>query len=325
MSANSGDDIYNGVVVEGTAADGGKVSIRRTQAQQAGVALETLSTPAANNPSFAVDTSTWAPSSGTAITRDTTTFDSTPAAGRWDRGGGSLSIGDTLTETFTGTFLQGVTYVLTVRLRCSAGAIGLALKFGDGTANDLGTSSFLQVASGFSSRTLSWTPSRATASVSLQLAVATISAGTVFLHVDSLAVSAARPTLVDRRGFRRTQILPVQSSLDSALGNQIGDTWLAAHKTTPLKGSVQVTGDKSCREITTGASIPPERLLTMTGELLRLSHRVDPDTGGQGRDGRIAEVTYTPALDQATVAIDSTRTNVQALLARLAIVVGQGQ
>ncbi len=54
------------------------------------------------------------------------------------------------------------------------------------------------------------------------------------------------------------------------------------------------------------------------------AHRIDPDTGGQGRDGRIAEVRYDPRTDQATVALDSRRDSVDALLERLAVVVGTG-
>ena len=89
-----------------------------------------------------------------------------------------------------------------------------------------------------------------------------------------------------------------------------------------MKGTVKITGDRATRDIQSGASIPPERLLRMTGDLLRLSHRVDPDTGGQGRDGRIAEVTYTPATDTAVVALDNRRTSHEALLERLAVVTG---
>jgi hypothetical protein len=140
--------------------------------------------------------------------------------------------------------------------------------------------------------------------------------------IDSLVLSAAKPTLVDRRGFRRTHILPINAALTTELGQQIGDVWLAAHKTTPLRGTVKVTGDSAVRHILTGQSIPPSQLLLRTGDMLRLSHRVDPDTGGQGRDGRIAEVTWRPADDAADVALDNARTSVDALLERLAVVVG---
>ena len=137
-----------------------------------------------------------------------------------------------------------------------------------------------------------------------------------------MAISVAQPTLVDRRGFRRTHVLPVKSSLTEPLGQQIGDIWLRAHRTTPLKGTVKLSGDGAVRDILTGRDIGPEELLSMTGDLMRLSHRIDPDTGGQGRDGRIAEVRYDPRTDEATVTLDSRRNSVDALLERLAVVVG---
>ena len=56
-----------------------------------------------------------------------------------------------------------------------------------------------------------------------------------------------------------------------------------------------------------------------TGELIHFSDRVDPDSGAIGRNGRIASVTYNPATDVATVALDNSRADFDALMARLAI------
>jgi hypothetical protein len=132
-------------------------------------------------------------------------------------------------------------------------------------------------------------------------------------------------TLVDRRGFRRTMQLPVNSALptgSNAAANQIGDLWLAAHQTTPFKGSVTITGDQSVRHIMSGSDIGLEDLLLNTGQLLRFSDRSDPDTGGHGRDCRIASVSYTPASNTAQITLDNSRTSLPALLARLAIIQG---
>ncbi|HET6502098.1 MAG TPA: hypothetical protein VFG87_15185 [Amycolatopsis sp.] len=324
-SANSGDDIYNLVVTEGTGPDKQALSVTRTAGQAVGAPLETISSPAPGNPSFAVDASTWTASSPALITRNTTAgqFDTAPAAGRWDRAptgtGIPVELGDTLTETFTGTFRAGTLYVLSIWFGTPGPMQGSGANVTFGTASDFATARWGQAAGVFA-HSISWVPAADRTSVTLQIMT---TARTVWL-VDSLVLQVAKPTLVDRRGFRRTHILPVTTSLNTALGQQIGDTWLKSHKTTPLKGTVQLTGDCACREILTGAGIPPGRLLTMTGELLRLSHRVDPDTGGHGRDGRIAEVTYTPETDIAVVAIDSRRTSHEALLERLAVVVGSG-
>lgn len=130
--------------------------------------------------------------------------------------------------------------------------------------------------------------------------------------------------LVARRGFTRTMMLPVSSPLpeDEIAASQIGDIWLGEHQTTPFRGSLTLTGSDALRGVTTGTTVPLARLLTAPRALLRFSDRADPDTGGWGRDGRIASVTYTPATDTAQVAIDSTRANLENLLARLAVVSG---
>lgn len=323
-SANSGDDIYNRAIVEGTGPDSSRVSFQRTQGQAAGATLETISTPAPGNPSFAVDASTWTPSSPSLITRNTTggQFDTAPAGGRWDRAptgtGIPVEVGDTLTETFTGTFKAGTLYVLNAWFGASGPMQGSGADITFGAAGDFVTGRWGDVGTP-SVRQISWIPTvDHTSGVTLKIVT---TARTTWL-IDSLALFTSRPTLVDRRGFKRTHILPITNSLNQTLAERIGDVWLAAHRTTPLKGTAQIIGDKACRDITTGADTPPELLLTMTGDLLRLAHRVDPDTGGQGRDGRIAEVTYTPATDTATVAIDSRRTSHEALLERLAVVVG---
>jgi hypothetical protein len=322
-SENSTDDIYSGVIVEGNGPDGEKLSVSRTQGQQAGVTPEVLSSPAPDNPSFATNTTSWTASSGTTLTRDTGVFDTSPASGRWDRGAGlPLVVGDTLTETFTGTFTPGTAYVLTLKLRGSAAFPQMTLSLGGSLPVLRATTS-----GAFTTVSVVWIPIVASSSATLVLTATRAASGFFspgWWYIDSLVLSAAKPTLVERRGFKRTHVLPIKNVINDALGVQIGDTWLAAHKTTPLKGTIQITGDRGCREILTGAKVPPERLLLMTGELIRLSHRTDPDTGGHGRDGRIAQVEYSSQTDTATVAIDSTRGNVEALLERMAVVIGSG-
>lgn len=131
-------------------------------------------------------------------------------------------------------------------------------------------------------------------------------------------------SLVSRQGQHNAKELQIGSTLpaDGVAATQIGDTWLAAHTTTPFKGSATITGP--VEHIATGARVPPERLLMLTGELLQFDGQVNPDTGATTRDGRISQVTYTPADDTAKVTIDDSRTDVDALLSRLAVVTGGG-
>ena len=320
MSANSGEGIYNRVIVEGTGADGAPISVGRSSSQLAGVTASPVTSPAPDNPSFATNTSSWTASSGSSITRDTGVFDTSPASGRWDRSGGDLVAWDTLTETFTGTFLAGVTYTLTFKGDRSGPVSSFEYTFGTATDFARNANPFDPIGA-FRVFQVSWTPS-VTVSSGVTLRLRPYVGHPAYLWIDSLALAVAQPTLVDRRGFRRTHTLPVKSSLTEALAAQIGDTWLREHRTTPLKGTVKVSGTGAVRHILTGQNIAPEELLSMTGDMIRLSHRIDPDTGGQGRDGRIVEVRYDPRSDEATITLDSTRTNVEGLLERLAIVVG---
>lgn len=319
QSANAGEEIYSRVIVEGTAATGEKMTVERSASQADGVVGEPITSPAPDNPSFATDTANWTPSTGTTITRDTVTFDTTPASGKWDRAGNPTEVGDTLSTTFSGTFEAGITYILAARFGVSGPVQGVGATATFGSATDHVTADWGNP-SAFVTRTIAWTPTITTVGVTLTFRVTARSTW----YVDSLALTVAKPTLVDRRGFRRTHILPVKVSLTTELGTQVGDVWLDAHKTTPFKGTATITGDSAARHITTGAGVPPEQLLLHTGELLRLADRIDPDTGGQGRDGRIAEVTYSSADDTATVALDSRRTSHEALLERLAVVIGSG-
>lgn len=319
-SANSGEEIYNRVIVEGTTANGEKLVIERAASQGADVVGEPVTSPAPNNPSFATDTTSWTAAGGSTITRETTPglYDTFPASGRWERTARPLlAAGDTLTETFTGTFLAGTAYILTIRLRARDVPTVVDLEFG--ATGDRVAAAVKVPDLVFATSTVTWTPTADQTAVTMLLRATT---DTLEIYVDSLSLAVAKPTLVDRRGFRRTHILSVKNSLTPELGAQIGDVWLDAHRTTPFKGSARIAGDRAAREIATGRSVPPEQLLLRTGELLRLADRIDPDTGGHGRDGRIAEVTYSANDNSASVALDSRRTSHEALLERLAVVVG---
>jgi hypothetical protein len=63
-------------------------------------------------------------------------------------------------------------------------------------------------------------------------------------------------TLPTRRGFDRTKILPISAPLTTAMANQLGDLWLAAHTTTPYKGSYAVSGDRALRDPASGTFFP---------------------------------------------------------------------
>jgi len=319
MSQNELSEIYNRVVVQATSPSGEPLRVVRTQGEQPGAPLMPIASPAPTNPSFDTDTTGWTLGGDPSTFVRTTTagqFQSAPAAGKWTVPGATVP---TLTGTFTGTFQAGVTYALTVWLKSSGGGLNIASYFGvpgDERYQNV-------IASGAADglvNTVFWTPSATvTSGVRLRLLVSS-SANDIF--IDTLTLFKAVPTFVDRRGFRRTKRLHVTAALasDGVAAAQIADAYLSTHKLAQFKGDYVITGP--VREILTGRTVPPDELLARTGELMLFHDRIDPDTGATGRVGRIVQVTYDYEQDQATVAIDTTSSNFEALLQRLGAISG---
>jgi hypothetical protein len=85
---------------------------------------------------------------------------------------------------------------------------------------------------------------------------------------------------------------------------------------------LSVSSPGGVRHLTSASPVHPHRLLLHTQQLVRLTDRVDPDTGALGRDGRIAAVSYNHDSETAEVSIDNERGNFDALLARLGVLRG---
>lgn len=128
-------------------------------------------------------------------------------------------------------------------------------------------------------------------------------------------------TLVDRRSFTRSVLTPVQAAMSQAVADRIGDLYLAEHRTAPFAGTLSIVGP-GARRVLNGTAIPPYEFLLYAGEKIRLANRVDPDTGGWGRDGRIAGVTYNHDGRSVEIAIDDTPTRFETILSRYALLVG---
>lgn len=129
-------------------------------------------------------------------------------------------------------------------------------------------------------------------------------------------------TLVDRRSFARTKVLPIRSAITTAVANQFGDLFLATHRTAPFAGRLTVRGNALRRHVG-GGTIAAHELLAHTGELIHFGHRIDSDTGALGRDGRIAAVTYNHDRRTAVVDIDDRRGHFETLLGRYGLLVDQ--
>jgi hypothetical protein len=311
-AANSGEDIYNSVLVEGTGPDGAPLRLRRWAAQQdwAKQYAALLSSPIFANPSFATDVSNWTiAGQATTFTRDTTTFDTSPASGK-------VAIGNTatLTGTISGTFLvdEGL-HLVQVRLKHDgSGQISparLRLLSGGNVLSE----SVVDLTTSFATYGLAYLPAADTSSVTFELQ--TQSQGSNW-WIDSCAIYSVKPTLADRAGFVRSLILEIGSAITETEALVLGDAFLSLHRTTPFKGTLTVTRG-GVRRLLGGANVHPGHLLREGGELIRFTHRIDPDTGGLGRDGRIASIEYDSDSETATVAIDNDNANFEALLARL--------
>ena len=112
------------------------------------------------NPTFDTNTTSWTAGTST-ITRDTSVFDSSPASGRWDNTGASNAVdfGDSITTTMNGTFVAGVTYTITWKMRFSAGG-WLYGYFGDLSTSNYAFKDTIvtPAANTWNAYTMDWTP-----------------------------------------------------------------------------------------------------------------------------------------------------------------------
>lgn len=128
-------------------------------------------------------------------------------------------------------------------------------------------------------------------------------------------VTATSP-LLTLGGITRTKILAVSAPMTSTAATELGTVWLNARTRRPTRGSVTVRGDNGARYIVSSARVHPADFLAMTGQMIRLSHRWNPDDGGWGRDGYITNVSWSAESNTATVALDSPRDRIDTFLNR---------
>jgi hypothetical protein len=314
---NSGEEIYNRAIITGQTPDGQPVRQSRGTAPFAAGTIEDVdTTPAASGwagtptPTFNGGTNTW------------TWSPTTP--------------GQAISATIAGPgyvstdppakFRAGRRYRLTWAPFIGSGGAGSRTVNVTVGATAEGTGQIVIVGLGTPALVVDFESQQDYSALPVKLTLAATSGvGNVsWQGSNPYAVGFHYDDLPNRRGFRRTKILPVQNALpaDNAAAQAIAGTWLTGHKSTPFKGSVVAVGAGSVRDVLTGEDVPPERLLLDVGELVRFSDRTDPDTGGHGRDGRIAAVSYTPATDQASVTVDNTRSNFEALMNRFDLLAG---
>jgi hypothetical protein len=142
------------------------------------------------------------------------------------------------------------------------------------------------------------------------------------LRIDRRSSDIAATTLADRRSFLHTRTTSAGAAITTTVGQRIADLYLTAYSKAPFAGSFQAVPG-GVRRADNGSEPHPAWLLRDTGQVVRCTDRVDPDTGAWGRSGEIDTVTYTAATLTADVAINENRAGLDALLAKYAVVVGQ--
>ena len=311
----SGQEIRNKVIVTGTGPDGEPIVEKRTTGNLTGVTYTSLGPAQPSNPSFETNASGWSAVAGSAPTRDTAVKHSGSASGRIDE---SL-----VTTTITG-LAPGVAY----RIRCwlfktSGYSPDPALIVVDATSGrTLGEASATSVPSlgSFAQYEVDFVAD--TSSVKFQIDATLIGgSGTESVWVDTVEVYVVDYTLADRRAFARSTVLPISSAITEAVAQRFGDLWLAEKTRAPFAASVTVTGN-GVRKVIGGETVPPWTLGNYIGEKLRVSNRVDPDTGAVGRDGRIVAVTYSVDTGQASITLDERRDAFEKVLAKYQALVG---
>lgn len=318
-SANSSADVYSRVILQGVDTSGRPLNVIRTQSQQPDTPLIPATSQTLGNPDFETNTSYWSANGASSVlTRQSTVVLAGSWSGKWDdgAGGGPSQFSSLLYglsgSAFSGTFLAGVTYGIKFATRCPASTAKAS--FGSTT---FGSIEFTTTHPTASTQTVMWTPSVDTPGSSVIFGLQLTNALTSALYIDDLALYTSVPTIIERSNFQRTKVISTSFAGTQESYARIGDLWLQNHRKVPFRGSANLVGNSAVRDIKSGSPVAPETLLLHTDSLLRFSHRVDPDTGEAGRDGRIADVTYTLDTDSAQVSIDSSRSNFEAFMARV--------
>lgn len=348
-AANSADEIYNKVIIEGTGPDGLPLRVPRTAANLGLSSRPALFVDEVPNSTFSTGTSTtlsgWTNNASTYQTLGTTSTSpiSGTSSGKWTLGSptglGSMPANTVLSITGTlsagSTFKAGTTYTSTLSMQSVFSnqyfAVQPNMRFGTTTDyQEIITEAYAYNYGNAYPLTIAWTPTADVASSAVKLTLTVDSwivdnwqqlgiANGDYMLIDDWVVTFSKPTLPDRWGFTRTKRLQVESMLNTTAAIQLGDTYLASRSSTPLKGSIEVSAG-GVRDYLSGASVHPAHLLLEVGERIHLSHRIDPDTGSAGRMGDIAGVSYSHDNQRARVSVDSQRNNFEALLSRLSVV-----
>ena len=138
------------------------------------------------------------------------------------------------------------------------------------------------------------------------------------LEVTVTAAELNATTVVGERGFTRAKTISLSNATDETVMRSIGRVWLEDQLEVPYGGAITAPVG-AIRAVLGGAPQHPSLVCRHVNQLLRVSHAVDPSSGGIGRDGRVVAVSYSHLEQTATLTLGARTDSVQALLERLAV------
>ena len=310
----SGQEIYNKVIVQGTGPDGSVIVARRSAGNLTGAVYDRPAPTQPSNAGFETDASGWTATQGS-LARSTTRAHSGTASLRLTSDGAGLAY--VQTSSWTEPVVPGIRY----RVRFWAWLENAA-----GTLTAFAPEDQVEFDEAVATTDGQWEELTfefmATSSAPIiRFLVSDVATSAVVAYIDDVELQVVSTTLPDRRDFPRARTLPIRSAITEEVAQRFGDLWLAEKTRAPFAASINVTGN-GVRRILGGQSVPPWQLGDLIGEKLRVNHRVDPDTGAVGRDGRIVAVTYSVDSGQASITLDERRDAFEKVLAKYQALVG---
>jgi hypothetical protein len=335
-SLTAGEEAYNRVEVVGTRANGDLMRIERVAAHQPWAVFETPDTVAVRNPSADVDLTGVSNISGITsaptptLSRDTGTFDTAPASFLMSSEDVTTNLTSAMMFGMTGRFLRGRLYRLRIRIWNETNA-GQPIKGSFGSLDRFDYASFSGVwgtAGTWQTATADWIPQKdyeagmgftffSDEPVLRIEGPGSATAGIVpkSWRIDSIELTVGVASQLDRQNKLRTRIIEHSMPLNDDIGQSMGDAFLHSRARQQLRGSVDV-GLGDIARYGTGELIHPRYLVEDTMELLHIPSLIDPDTGTQGRDGKMVSVSYDSATERASIAIDNQIDNFEVLMQR---------
>jgi hypothetical protein len=312
-STNDGSEVYNHVSVRGKSGSGEELRLNRLLADVYTVGDMPLSGIALTNADFDAGVTTgWTGPGLSAV------------AGGAHSGGFLLQMStpSVAAGAFTGagSFLRGRFYRLTGYFKVAATTTTTVTVGLGATTDNRQQALALQNTTGAAAWmpwSVVWQPQADYATGSVFAYAGEVAGG----QWDTFAVADATASngILGPRLRVRSFTLNVSAATDLVAMAALAQAFLLAHRSVPHKANLTIAGD-AVTDLTAGRQVPASELGRYYGEMIRVLSVPDPDTGAlTSRDGVIASV---QGSGPASLALDSERRSLEALMARMGVVQG---